>query len=111
MYALIQTCDPSLTKDEVRAIGSEVIAKYESLGSGKGMGQASKNGITFASKLKRPDRERKSRVKSCTRERATQNREGEQKRREFANRLLGVRGQGLPHHSGLSDAEAFVGNP
>lgn len=48
MYALIQTCDPSLTKDEVRAIGSEVIAKYESLGSGKGMGQASKNGITYS---------------------------------------------------------------
>ena len=40
MYALIRTCDPSLTKDEVHAIGSEVIANYESLGSGKGMGQA-----------------------------------------------------------------------
>lgn len=40
MYALIQTCDPSLTKDEAHAIGSEVIANYESLGSGKGMGQA-----------------------------------------------------------------------
>lgn len=111
MYALIQTCDPSLTKDEVHAIGSEVIANYESLGSGKGMPSLKERNYLFASKLKRPDRERKSRVKSCTRERATQNREGEQKRREFANRLLGVRGKGLPHHSGLSDAEAFVGNP
>lgn len=48
MYALIQTCDSSLTKDEVHAMGSEIIAKYESLGSGKGMGQASKNGITYS---------------------------------------------------------------
>lgn len=48
MYALIQTCDPSLTKDEAHAIGSEVIANYESLGSGKGMGQALKNGITYS---------------------------------------------------------------
>ena len=47
MYALIQACDPSLTKDEAHDIGSEVIANYESLGSGKGMGQASKNGITY----------------------------------------------------------------
>ncbi len=48
MYALIQTCDLSLAKDEVHAIGSEVIANYESLGSGKGMGQASKNGTTYS---------------------------------------------------------------
>lgn len=47
MYALIQACDPSLTKEEAHDVGSEVIANYESLGSGKGMGQASKNGITY----------------------------------------------------------------
>lgn len=47
MYALVQACDPSLTKDEAHDVGSEVIANYESLGSGKGMGQASKNGITY----------------------------------------------------------------
>lgn len=62
MYALIQTCDPSLTKDEVHAIGSEVIANYESLGSGKGMPSLKERNYLFASKLKRPDRERKSRV-------------------------------------------------
>lgn len=62
MYALIQMCDPSLTKDEVHAIGSEVIANYESLGSGKGMPSLKERNYLFASKLKRPDRERKSRV-------------------------------------------------
>lgn len=48
MYALIQACDPSLAKDEAHAIGSEAIANYESLGLGKGIGQASKNGITYS---------------------------------------------------------------
>lgn len=48
MHALIQACDSSLTKDEAHAIGSEVVANYESLGSGKGVGQASKNGITYS---------------------------------------------------------------
>lgn len=48
MYALIQTCDPSLSKDEAHEVGSEVIANYESLGSGKGVGQASRNGITYS---------------------------------------------------------------
>lgn len=47
MYALIRACDPSLTKDEAHDVGSEVLDNYESLGSGKGMGQASKNGITY----------------------------------------------------------------
>lgn len=48
MYALIQTCDPSLSKNQAHEVGSEVIANYESLGSGKGVGQASRNGITYS---------------------------------------------------------------
>ena len=48
MYALIQACDPSLSKDEAHKIGSEVIDNYKSLGGSKGMGQTTKNGITYS---------------------------------------------------------------
>ena len=47
MYALIQACDPSLTSDEAHNIGTEVLDNFETLSSSAGIGQASKNGITY----------------------------------------------------------------
>lgn len=47
MYALIQACDPSLSKDDAHAVGSEVLDNYKSAGVSKGIGQATKNGITY----------------------------------------------------------------
>lgn len=47
MYALVQACDPSLSKDDAYAVGSEVLDNYKSAGVSKGIGQATKNGITY----------------------------------------------------------------
>lgn len=47
MYAAIQACDPSLTQDEAHAVGNEVINNFKTISGSKGIGQASKNGITY----------------------------------------------------------------
>lgn len=47
MYALVQACDPSLSKDDAYAVGSEVLDNYKSAGVSKDIGQATKNGITY----------------------------------------------------------------
>lgn len=47
MYTLVQACDPSLSKDDAYAVGSEVLDNYKSAGVSKGIGQATKNGITY----------------------------------------------------------------
>ena len=48
VYALIQTCDPSLSSSEAYDVGTELLDGYKSLGLGKGMGQATKNGIKYS---------------------------------------------------------------
>ncbi len=48
VYALIQTCDPSLSSSEAYDVGTELLDGYKSLGVGKGMGQTTKNGIKYS---------------------------------------------------------------
>lgn len=48
MYALIRTCDPALSSSEAHDVGSEALDNFKSLGSNKGIGQASRNGITYS---------------------------------------------------------------
>lgn len=48
MYALIQTCDPALSSSEAHDVGTEALDNFTALGSNKGIGQASRNGITYS---------------------------------------------------------------
>ena len=48
MYALIQACDPALSSSEAHDVGTEALDSFTALGSNKGIGQASKNGITYS---------------------------------------------------------------
>ena len=47
MYALIQACDPALSSSEAHAVGSEALDNFKALSGSKGIGQSSKNGITY----------------------------------------------------------------
>ena len=48
VYALIQSCDPSMSSSEAYDVGTELLDGYKSLGRGKGMGQTTKNGIKYS---------------------------------------------------------------
>lgn len=48
MYALIQTCDPALSSSEAHDVGTEALDNFTALSSNKGIGQASRNGITYS---------------------------------------------------------------
>ena len=48
MYALIQTCDPALSSSEAHDVGTEALDNFTALGSNKGIGQASRNGIAYS---------------------------------------------------------------
>lgn len=48
VYALIQSCDPSMSSSEAYDVGTELLDGYKSLGKNKGMGQTTKNGIKYS---------------------------------------------------------------
>ena len=48
VYALIQSCDPSMSSSEAYDVGTELLDGYKSFGRSKGMGQTTKNGIKYS---------------------------------------------------------------